>query len=108
MFIFLLLVALLTYLALAAVFTGIVWKANTQVKWFGLAAIAAAAPIFFLAGAFAEQFSAGQCYTETILTIADSVEKTDTPAALAEKIRTLPLYGYETVCSEVEAAAYEL
>lgn len=105
---FLLLIALFTYLALAALFIGAAWKASSKAKWFGLAAIAAAAPVFFWAGAFSEQFSAGQCYTEAITTIADSVEKTDDPATLAEKIRALPLFGYETVCSEVEAAAHGL
>jgi hypothetical protein len=104
----LLIIALFAYLALAALFTGAAWKANAKAKWFGLAAIAAAVPVFFWAGAFAEQFSAGQCYTKAINTIADSVGKTDDPATLAERIRALPLYGYETVCSEVEAAANEL
>lgn len=108
MIIFLLLTALLAYLILAALFTGVAWKASPRAKWFGLAAIAAAAPVFFWAGTFAEQFSSGQCYTEAILTIADSVEKADDPVTLAERIRALPLFGYETVCSDVEVAAHKL
>lgn len=40
--------------------------------------------------------------------IARAIEKTDVPKALAEKVRALPLHGYETNCSEVEAAAHEL
>jgi len=40
--------------------------------------------------------------------IADAVEKTNRPKILAQEIRGLPLYGYETECSEVEAASREL
>lgn len=79
-----------------------------QSKWLGLAAIALAAPFFFWLGAFSEQFTSGQCYSRSIHLIADAVAKTGTPERLAEQIRSLPLHGYETVCSEVEVASEAL
>jgi 4-amino-4-deoxy-L-arabinose transferase-like glycosyltransferase len=77
-------------------------------KWLGLAAIIFAAPFFFWLGAFSEQFTSGQCYSRSIHLIANAVARTDAPAGLAEQIRSLPLYGYETVCSEVEVASEKL
>jgi|GEM_PF-1911262 len=74
-------------------------------KWLGLAAIVLAAPFFFWLGAFSEQFTSGQCYSRSIHLIANAVASTDQPIQLAEQIRSLPLYGYETVCSEVEVAS---
>ena len=77
-------------------------------KWLGLLAIALAAPFFFWLGAFSEQFTSGQCYSRSIAMIASAVAKTDSPVTLSEQIKILPLYGYETVCSDVEAASEEL
>jgi hypothetical protein len=77
-------------------------------KWLGLAAILLSAPFFYWLGAFSEQFTSGQCYSNVIAMIANSVEKSDSPTTLSEKIRALPLYGYETICAEVEAAAEKL
>lgn len=74
-------------------------------KWLGLAAIILAAPFFFWLGVFSEQFTSGQCYSRSIVSIANAVSRTNTPVRLAEQIRSLPLYGYETVCSDVEAAS---
>jgi len=74
-------------------------------KWLGLAAIVLAAPFFFWLGAFSEQFTSGQCYSRSIHLIANAVSRSDNPERLAEQIRALPLYGYETVCSEVEIAS---
>ncbi|KRA54048.1 hypothetical protein ASD77_05325 [Pseudoxanthomonas sp. Root65] len=82
--------------------------ATRKGKWLGLAAIILAAPFFFWLGAFSEQFTAGQCYSSAIHAIANAVAATDEPAALAEKIRALPLHGYETSCVQVEAAAVKL
>jgi hypothetical protein len=108
MFMFLLVVGLIAYLGLAAMFMLAAWNTNSRAKWLGLAAIAAAAPGLFWMGAFAEQFGAGQCYTAAVHMIANAVERTDSPKILAEKIRVLPMHGYETFCSEVEAAARAL
>ena len=77
-------------------------------KWLGLAAIALAAPFFFWLGSFSEQFTSGQCYSRSIHLIANAVSRTDAPVRLAEQIRSLPLYGYETMCSEVEVASEAL
>lgn len=77
-------------------------------KWLGLAAIVLAAPFFFWLGAFSEQFTSDQCYSRSIGLIASAVTTTETPAELAEQIKSLLLYGYETVCSEVEAAPEKL
>lgn len=77
-------------------------------KWLGVVAIALAAPFFYWLGAFSEQFTSGQCYSRSIHLIANAVSATDTPARLADQIRALPLYGYETSCPHVEAAAETL
>lgn len=74
-------------------------------KWLGIVAIALAAPFFFWLGVFSEQFTAGQCYSRSIGMIANAVAKTDSPSTLSEQIKSLPLYGYETVCSDVEIAS---
>jgi hypothetical protein len=77
-------------------------------KWLGLAAIACSAPFFYWLGAFSEQFTSGQCYSRSIGMIATAVAKTDSPVELSERIRPLPLHGYETVCSDVEVASEKL
>jgi hypothetical protein len=77
-------------------------------KWLGLVAIVLAAPFFFWLGGFSERFVSGQCYTRSVDLIANSVARTDDPVELAEKIRSLPFYGYETQCSEVEFASSKL
>jgi hypothetical protein len=105
---FLLLAGVVAYLVLAAVFLGAAWRTNARAKWLGLAVLAAAAPGFFWFGIFAEQFTSGQCYTEVMHHIANAVERTDSPKTLAQRIRASPMYGYETVCSKVEAAGREL
>jgi hypothetical protein len=108
MFLPLLLAALIAYVVFAGLFVAAASGTNRRAKWLGLAALAAAAPVFSWFGAFSEQFESGQCYTQAITMIARAIENTDVPKALAEKVRTLPLHGYETNCSEVEAAAHEL
>ncbi|SRR6266404_4002642 len=108
MFVFLLVTGLFAYLVLAALFTLAAAGTNRHARWLGLAALAAAAPGFLWMGAFVEKFDAGQCYSGVINVIANAVKETDNPKSLAEKIRALPMRGYETLCSEVEAAAHEL
>ncbi|WP_144898055.1 hypothetical protein [Luteimonas cucumeris] len=104
----LLLVLPIGFFVLALLFIVAVWTAPRRAKWLGLATIAAAAPFFFWLGAFSEQFGAGQCYSNAIGMIANAVEQTDSPSDLAEKLRALPLHGYETSCPQVEAAARQL
>lgn len=101
-------VLLIGYFLMAAIFAVVAWKSPTRAKWSGLAAIALAAPVFSWLGSFTERFDAGQCYSSTIVKIANAVEHTDAPTGLAKKIRALPLRGYETTCTEVDAAANEL
>ena len=108
MFISLLAIGLVAYLVLAAMFTLAAAGTNRRARWLGLAALAAAAPGFLWMGAFAEKFDSGQCYSSVINVIANAVKETDNPKSLAEKIQALPMRGYETLCSEVEAAAHEL
>lgn len=103
-----LLALLVVYVVLAAIFFGAASRPTRYAKWVGLAAIAAAGPFFYWLGAFSDQFSAGICYSSSVEMIANAVEKTDSPQDLAKRIRKLPLHGYETKCSEVEAAAREL
>jgi hypothetical protein len=79
-----------------------------RARWLGLATLLAAAPFFVWIGSFGEQFETGQCYSRVNEYVARAVERTDAPQALAEKIEALPFRGYETACSEVEAAAREL
>jgi hypothetical protein len=104
----LLVTSLVAYLVLAAMFTLAAAGTNRRARWLGLAALAAAAPSFIWMGAFGEKFDSGQCYSSVINVIANAVKETDDPKSLAEKIRALPMSGYETRCSEVEAAAHEL
>ena len=103
-----LLVLLVGFVVTASTFLLMARGLNRKSKWLGLAAIAFAAPFFFWIGAFSEQFTSGQCYSRSIGMIASAVAKTDSPIDLSEKIKALPLYGYETVCSEVEAATERL
>jgi hypothetical protein len=105
---FLLATSLGAYLVLAAMFTFAAAGTNRRAKWLGLAALVAAAPSFVWFGAFGEKFDSGQCYSSVINVIAKAVKETDDPKFLAERIRALPVRGYETGCSEVEAAANEL
>ena len=98
----------IAYLVLACTFILAAWGTSSRAKWPGLVALAAGAPGFVWMGSFAEKFDSGQCYSEVVRTIANAVEKTDSPGALAEKIRRLPMRGYETNCSGVEAAARQL
>lgn len=104
----LLVVALGSYLALAGAFFVATRGAPKLARWMGLAAIASAAPFFIWWGAFAEQFTAGQCYSHVIESVATSVENSRTPSELAREIRSLPMRGYETNCTEVEQAAEHL
>jgi len=98
----------IAYVVLAAAFLIAARKTNTRSKLLGLAALAAAAPGFFWFGSFERQLSSGQCYSEVVHLIADAVDKTTSPRLLAQEIRGLPLYGYETECSEVETASRAL
>lgn len=77
-------------------------------KWLGVATLVLAAPFFFWLGAFSESFTAGICYSNTIHSIGNAVQNTQSPVELAKQIHALPLEGYETVCTEVEAAAEKL
>ena len=79
-----------------------------RARWLGLGAIIAAAPVFTWLGVFGDQFKTGQCYSRTNAYVARAVERTDSPKTLADRIKALPFYGYETNCSEVEAAASKL
>ena len=97
------------YVILAALFlVAASSRMGPRAKWLGLAAIIAAAPVFVWIGGFAEQFETGQCYSEVNRYVARAVERTDAPQALAQEIEALPFRGYETSCSEVEAAASKL
>ncbi|KGM51234.1 hypothetical protein N800_13610 [Lysobacter daejeonensis GH1-9] len=100
-----LLALLIGFGAMAVIFLLAARGLTKRSKWLGLAAIVLAAPFFFWLGAFSEQFTSGQCYSRSIHLIANAVAGTDAPGRLAEQIRELPLYGYETVCSEVEVAS---
>jgi hypothetical protein len=103
------LVALFGYVVLAALFLLVTAsRMGGRAKWLGLAAILAAAPFFVWLGKFGEQFATGQCYSGVNEYVARAVARTDTPQALAERIKALPFRGYETDCSAVEAAAREL
>ena len=93
---------------MAAMLFGAAWKTPGRAKWFGLFAILAAAPFFYWLGVFSEHFGAGLCYSNTMLMVANAVERTDSPRTLAGQLRALPMRGYETACSEVEAAAKAL
>jgi hypothetical protein len=105
----LLLVSLLTgYAVMAAIFLVSAHAAPRRVKWFGIMAIAAAAPFFYWLGAFSERAGAGICYSNIIGNVADAVERTQSPRSLAAQIRALPMRGYETSCSEVEQASHRL
>ncbi len=104
----LLLALLVGCVVMAAMFLGAAWKTPGRAKWFGLVAIVVSAPFFYWLGSFSEQFGAGQCYSNAMSMIANAVERTDSPQDLARQLRALPMHGYETVCSEVEAAAGKL
>jgi hypothetical protein len=103
-----LLVLLIGFGVMALVFLLAGRGLTKQSKWLGLAAIVCSAPFFYWLGVFSEQFTSGQCYSRTIDMIANAAAKSDSPAELSKKIRALPLYGYETSCSDVEAAAEKL
>ena len=103
-----LLVLLLGYVIFALTFTVIAWKNRKQEKLIGLITVALCAPFFYWLGAFSEQFGAGLCYSSAIDNIATAVGETDNPKSLAEKIRALPLHGYETNCEDVELATGKL
>ena len=77
-------------------------------KWLLTAVFFFSASLFFWLGSFSEQFTSGQCYSHSIRLIASAVAKTNSPVELAVQLNSLPLYGYETVCSEVMAAAEKL
>src|SRR5688572_7975701 len=99
-------IALFGYVVLAALFLlTTTARIGRRAKWLGLAAILAAAPVFVALGKFGEQFETGQCYSQVNEYVARAVESTDAPQALAERLEALPFRGYETSCSEVEAAA---
>ena len=100
--------ALTGYVVLSVAFLIAARQASLRARLLGIAAIAAAAPFFLVLGIFFEQFGSGQCYSRSIAMIANAVEKTQAPVELAQRLRALPLHGYETVCSEVEAASEKL
>ena len=105
----LLLLGLLTgYVVMALVFLASAHAASRRARWFGLIAIAAAAPVFCWLGAFSEQASTGICYSSVVGNIANAVEQTQSPKALAAEIRSLPMRGYETSCPEVDQASHKL
>jgi hypothetical protein len=102
----LLLICLVGYVVMAAVFVVSAAGSSRRVKWFGLVAIVASAPFFYWLGAFSEQATSGICYSAVVEGIANSVEQTNSPKLLAKQIRELPMRGYETSCSEVQQAAH--
>ena len=106
--ILLLLSLLIGYAVMAAIFLVSAHATPRHAKWFGIIAIAAAAPFFYWLGAFSEQADAGICYSNIVGNVADAVEQTQSPRALAAKIRALPIRGYETSCPEVEQASLRL
>jgi hypothetical protein len=75
-----------------------------RARWLGLTAILAGAPFFYWIGNLGAQFQAGLCYSEVIGDITVAVEKTNNPTSLASKLKRLPLAGYETSCTDVNAA----
>jgi hypothetical protein len=104
----LLLALLVGYLVLAGLFVMVAWPLPGRARWLGLAAVAAAAPVFTWIGSYSEQVAGGQCYSNVVTLIGNSVSHTTLPKELAESVRALPLKGAETDCSEVEAAAKRL
>ena len=105
----LLLLGLLTgYVVMALVFLVGAHTASRRARWLGLIAIAAAAPVFYWLGAFSEQASTGICYSRVVGSIANAVEHTRHPKALAAEIGSLPMRGYETSCPEVDQASRKL
>ena len=101
-------VCLVGYLVIAAVFVVSTASSSRRAKWLGLLAIAASAPFFYWLGAFSEQATSGICYSTVVEGVANSLEQTNSPKALAKQIRELPMRGYETSCPEVEQAARRL
>ena len=101
----LLLIFLVGYLVLAAVFVAVTHGVSRRARCAGLLAIAVSAPFFFWGGIFSEQFDAGQCYSTVVDKIANAVERIHSPTELAGQIRALPMHGYETSCQEVDEAA---
>ncbi|MEG2804800.1 hypothetical protein [Stenotrophomonas sp.] len=77
-------------------------------RWLGLAAVACAAPLFFMLGEMSAHFDDGVCYTDALQSVAGAVARTDDPVALARRIEALPVVGYETYCPEVREAAAAL
>ena len=104
----LLLVCLVGYVVMAAVFLLATTGSPRRIKWLGLAAIVASAPFFYWLGSFSEQATSGLCYSAVVEGIGNSVEQTNSPKTLAKQIRELPMRGYETSCPEVEQAARQL
>jgi hypothetical protein len=105
---FLLLGLLVGYFVVLGGFLAATTGAPRRARVLGIIAILLGGPAFFWFGLFSEQFTAGQCYSSAIGSIANSVAATRDPAALAVQIRELPLRGYETSCTEVEEAARRL
>ena len=103
-----LLILSLGFFAISALFIAISRKSTKQRWALGVLTLALSAPFFYWLGLFAEQFSAGLCYSSAINSITNAVEATDSPKELAGQIRALPLAGYETNCQALEAAAREL
>jgi hypothetical protein len=109
MFVTLVIAAFFGYVILAALFlVASSSRMGPRAKWLGLAAIIGAAPLFVWFGGFGAQVETGQCYSRINDYVARAVERTDSPKALAKEINALPFRGYETNCSEVEAAAGKL
>jgi len=96
---------LLSFVIMAMLFIAAMWRSPSRAKWLGVVLLAASAPFFFWVGAFSEQFGAALCYSESMDMIANAVEKTEDPIELSKKIRALPMRGYETECTDLEAAA---
>jgi len=102
------LLLLVGFVVMAATFVAAAWRSPRHAKGLGLAILALSAPFFFWLGGFSERFKSGQCYSNAIEMVANAVEETGAARELSKSIRALPLEGYETVCSDVEAAARQL
>jgi hypothetical protein len=96
------------FVALCVVFLLVSPNERRTVRWLGFGVLVLSAPVSYWFGSFSNAFTDGICYSTTIDSIAAAVEVTSDPKALAARIRAMPLEGYETVCSSVQAAAESL
>jgi hypothetical protein len=84
----LLVLSLIAFLVLAAVFGIATTGLPARARWLGLGAILAGVPFLFWAGALYESFDSGICYSQVIDDIAKSAEATTSDRSRAETART--------------------